>query len=307
MRLSTHYMYQHNIESLTKAMSSGNDIYTRLSAGQTLLKPSDDPAGASQAITWQNAFADISQYDTARTYAQDALGQEDNVLSSISTILTGSLSEKIVSGGNGTHSDQDRQTLATELKSIRESLRDLGNSSNSSGRHIFAGYKTGSEPFAEDGSYAGGDTPMVQNVGDSVEMQVGHTGQQLFMTGSDNDLLAAIDNAVEALNQPVTDDDGRVALQDVLDDVNRVVKKNVDNIGKIQSQVGTSLQQLESLGFSSDTQKITLQSRYQQTVGSDPDTMITLISQSKMSEFALSSSMTVFQTMQKMSLFNFVS
>ncbi|ROP58308.1 flagellar hook-associated protein 3 FlgL [Enterobacter sp. BIGb0383] len=307
MRLSTHYMFQHNIESMTKAMSSGNDIYSRLSAGQTLLTPSDDPAGASQAITYQKALADMSQYDTARTYAQDALGQEDNVLSSIANILTGSLSEKIVSGGNGTHSDQDRQALATELEGIRGNLRDLGNSRNSSGRYIFSGYKTGAEPFAKDGSYAGGDTPMTQKVGDSVEMQVGHTGQQLFMSGSDNDLLAAIDKAVTALNQPVADDDDRTALQSVLDSVNKVVKNSVDNIGKIQSQVGTNLQQLESLGFSSDAQKITLQSRYQQTVGSDPDTMITLISQSKMSEFALSSSMTVFQTMQKMTLFNFVS
>lgn len=307
MRISTYYMYQHNIDTLSQAMTSGNDIYTRLSAGQTLLKPSDDPAGASEAVSWQTALADMDQYDTARTYAQDALSQEDNTLSSITNLLTGNLSETIVAGGNGAYSDQDRQALATTLSGIRSSLRDLGNSRNSSGRYLFSGYKTGTEPFAQDGSYHGGDTAMTQKVSDSVTMQVGDTGQALFMSGSDDDLLASINKAIDALNKPVASDEDRQSLKETLDSVNKSVKNNIDNLGKIQAQVGTSLQQLESLGFSAATQKITLESRLQQTVGSDPDTQISLISQSKMAEFALSSSMTVFQTMQKMSLFNFVS
>lgn len=307
MRLSTLYLYQHNIDSLSSAMASGNAIYSRLSAGQTLLKPSDDPAGASQAVSWQTALADMDQYDTARTYAQDALGQEDTVLSSIASLLTGTLSETLVAGGNGAYSDADRQALATTLGGIRESLRDLGNSRNSSGRYLFSGYKTGTPPFAEDGSYQGGETAMTQQVGDSVTMQVGHTGQALFMSGSDDDLLGAIDRAIDALNRPVASEADRQALSETLDSVNQRVKHNIDNLGKIQAQVGTRLQQLESLGFSAATQKITLESRLQQTVGSDPDTQISLISQSKMAEFALSSSMTVFQTLQKMSLFNFVS
>lgn len=307
MRISTYYMYQHNIDTLSQAMTSGNNIYTRLSAGQTLLKPSDDPAGASEAVSWQTALADMDQYDTARTYAQDALSQEDNTLSSITNILTGNLSETIVAGGNGAYSDQDRQALATTLSGIRSSLRDLGNSRNSSGRYLFSGYKTGTEPFAQDGSYHGGDTAMTQKVSDSVTMQVGDTGQALFMSGTDDDLLASIDKAIDALNKPVASDEDRQSLKETLDSVNKSVKNNIDNLGKIQAQVGTSLQQLESLGFSAATQKITLESRLQQTVGSDPDTQISLISQSKMAEFALSSSMTVFQTMQKMSLFNFVS
>lgn len=305
MRYSTHYMYQHNIDSISKSMASGNDVNARLSAGQTLLTPADDPAGASQAVTLQNALSNISQYDTARTYAQNALGQEDNTLSTIQSVLTGNLSEKIVAGGNGSYSDQDRQALATELQSIRDSLIDSGNTRDSNGRYIFAGYKTGSEAFTEDGSYAGGDTPLTQNVGDNIEMQVGHTGQQLFMSGTPDDLLAAIDQAVDALNKPVTSDDDRQVLQNTLDSVNNIVKTNIDNIGKMQSQVGSNLQQIDALTLSSDTQKINVTARLQQALGSDSDTQISLITQSKMSEFALTSSMTVFQTMQKMSIFNF--
>ncbi|MEM6051526.1 flagellar hook-associated protein FlgL [Erwinia sp. P7711] len=305
MRFSTHYMYQRNIDSITKSIASGNNINARLAAGQTLLTPSDDPAGASQAVALQNTLAGMSQYDAARGYAQDALGQEDNSLSSIQSILTGNLSEKIIAAGNGTFSDQDRQALATELQGICSNLRDLGNSRDSNGRYIFAGYKTGSAPFKDDGSYVGGDTPLTQQVSDNIEMQVGHTGQQLFMSGTSDDLLSAIDRAVEALNKPVTSEEDRQTLNDTLDSVNITVKKNIDNIGKIQSEVGTNLQQLDSLSFSADAQKINVTARLQQAVGSDSDTQISLITQSKIAEFALTSSMTVFQAMQKISIFNF--
>ena len=150
----------------------------------------------------------------------------------------------------------------------------------------------------------GGDTAMTQVIADSTEMQVGHTGAAVFMSGTDDDLFAALDKAIAALKEPVADDSAREALQATLDSANISIKHNIDNLGKVQAQVGTSLQKIESLGYSSDANKINMVSRLQETVGSDPDSTITLISQSKMSEFALNASMMVFQTMQKMSLFN---
>ncbi|WP_392432571.1 flagellar hook-associated protein FlgL [Yersinia sp. HM-2024] len=304
MRLSTSYMYQRNIDNMSNATINYNDIYSRLAAGQILLKPSDNPAGTSQAIVYQNALSDMNQYDTARLYAQDSLGLEDNVLNSISNLLTKNLSEKIVAAGNDTYTDSDRQALAIELEGIRDSLIDLGNSKNSSGRYIFGGYQTGTEPFLKDGTYVGGDTAMTQTVGDSTVMQVGHTGNNVFMSGTDDDLFVALNKAIDALQQPIETDEDREALQATLDSVNRSLNNCIDNLGKIQAEVGTNLQQLDQLGASSDIQRITVESRYQQTIGSDSEAMISLITQSKMSEFALNSSMLVFQSMQKMSLFN---
>ncbi|EWG67293.1 Hook-filament junction protein [Enterobacter sp. DC4] len=306
MRLSTSYMYQHQIDNLSSAMSNYNDICSRLSAGQTLLKPSDDPNGASQAVNYQDALSRMSQYDTARKYAQDALGQEDNTLSSIGNIITTDLAAKIVSGGNQTYSDADRQALATELQGVRDNLMDLANTKNSDGRYIFAGYKTGAAPFQKDGTYVGGDTAMTQTVADSTEMAVGTTGSDVFMSGTSNDLFKALDNAIEALNRPIVDPSELKQLQEALDASNKAIHANIDNLGKVQAKVGTNMQQLETLGFSADSQNIQEQSRLQQTLGSDWDSMITVLSQSKMSEFALNSSMTVFQSMQQLSIFKFL-
>ncbi|MTD37466.1 flagellar hook-associated protein 3 [Erwinia sp. CPCC 100877] len=306
MRLSTNFMYQSNIESLSNAMVKGNDIYTRLAAGKMLLTPSDDPSAASQAVTLQNSLARADQYATARTFAQDKLGQENNALTAISNLMTNNLAEKIVAGGNGAYSDADREALATELQGIRDNLMDIGNSKDSNGRYIFSGYKTNTQPFAEDGTYMGGDIAMSQTVADSTEMKVGHTGSDVFMSGTDDDIIAQLDRAISALKQPIETDEDREALQKTLDEVNVSIKKGVDNMGRIQAEVGTSLQQLETLGFSADTHRIALETRLQDTVGSDSNSMVTMVAASKMSEFSLSASMMVFQSMQSMSLFNMV-
>ena len=304
MRISSLYMFQRQISNLSTSMANGNVIQARLAYGQILLKPSDDPSGASQAVIYQSSLAKMEQYETARQYAQDTLGQQDNVLNSIGSLLTRNLAEKIVAGGNGAYSDEDRAALSKELEGIRNNLMDLANSRNSNGRYIFAGYNTGSEPFAKDGTYLGGTTAIVQKVADSTEMQVTHTGNEIFLSGTSDDLFVALDSAIAALQEPIAGDEDREELQATLDRVNVSVKKNIDNLGKVQAMVGTNLQQLETLGTSADTLKIDIESRLQETLGADVDSFVTLSVQSKMTEFALTSSFMVFQSMQKMSIFN---
>lgn len=306
MRLSTYYMYQHNLDGFSRGINNHNAIYERLSAQRNVLRPSDDPAATSQAVALQEGLAKAAQYDTARQQVRAALQLEDDKLSAVGNLLTQNLSEKIVAAGNGALSDSDRQALATEIQAIRDNLRDIGNTRDSSGRYIFAGYSSAQQPFDENGQYLGHATAMTRPVSDSSEMACGHTGSKLFMSGSSDDLLAQLDKAVAALNQPVGDDSDREALRLTLDDVNRSIKNGIDNLGKIQAEVGTSLQQLDSLDLSAATQTIDLETRLQETVGADYDTLIGMIGQSKMSEFALNSSMMVFQNMQKMSIFTMV-
>jgi flagellar hook-associated protein 3 FlgL len=65
--------------------------------------------------------------------------------------------EKIVYAGNGTLSDDDRASLATDLQGIRDQLMNLANSTDGNGRYIFAGYKTEAAPFdSTTGDYNGG-------------------------------------------------------------------------------------------------------------------------------------------------------
>lgn len=310
MRYTTYYSFQHNIGGLNNAMNLGNDINNRVSAGKMLIKPSDDPAGASMAITQQSAIASITQYSTARLYAQNKVALEDQTLTSVSNILTGNLKSKIVAAGDQTYSDEDRQALAKELEGIRDNLLDLANTKDSRGNYIFSGYKTDTKPFDDSGAYAGGTTAIMQKVSDTTDIQVSHTGDEVFMSGTSDDLFGALDKAITALNTPISGssdpDQAREDLQTALDGANNANNHVISNIGKIQAEVGVNLQQIDALNTSADTQMINLQSDYEQTVGSDPNTVITMVAKSQMAQFSLSASMMVFQTMQGMNLFNMI-
>lgn len=66
----------------------------------------------------------------------------------------------------------------------------------------------------------------------------------------------------------------------------------------------TNLQQLDALDMSGDVMINDTITKVQTAIGADYSTMTSLIMDSKMSEFALNASMMVFQSMQKMNLFN---
>ena len=126
MRLSTLFQYQNNLNSFSRGVSAGNEIYNRLASNKSVLTPSDDPAAAAQAVLLQDALAQIGRFDSARQSARAALELEDHTLGSIGNVLTKNLTEKLVQAGNDGVSDADRAALATELEGIRNSLRDLG-------------------------------------------------------------------------------------------------------------------------------------------------------------------------------------
>lgn len=304
MRLSSNFLCQQNIKSMNDAMTRFYNVENQLSAGRTVLRPSDDPAAASQAISLQSALSSLDQYDTARMYAQDALSLEDNTLSSISNILCTNLTEKIVAGGDGALSDEARQDLAKELQGIKDSLLDLANTKNSSGNYIFSGYATSTAPFDEKGDYQGSDTALTQDVADSTTMAVGHTGSSLFMSGTSDDIFKALDKAITALNTPVASDADRDALNKALDEANISIKHGIDNLGKIQAEVGTNLQQIDLLNTTAATKRIQLSDSLSETLGEDPETWTQLYSTSQAAKFSMQTSMDVFKAMQQSSIFS---
>ena len=152
MRISTQMMYQQNMRGITNSQAEWMKFGEQMSTGKRVISPSDDPIAASQAVVLSQAQAQNSQYTLARTFATQKVSLEENVLSQVTTAIQAA-QEKIVYAGNGTLSDDDRASLATDLQGIRDQLMNLANSTDGNGRYIFGGYKTESAPFAQaDGS-----------------------------------------------------------------------------------------------------------------------------------------------------------
>lgn len=296
MRLSTLYMYKQTAESMSNRVSTNNDIYMRLSAGKSLLRASDDPQGATDAVKYQDALAKLELYSSVRSGARRDMEHEENILSSVGDIITTTLTEKIVAAKSDTYSDEDRAALGKELAGIRATLFDFANARDSQGRYVFSGYHTDTPPFDAAGNYVGGSEARKQTVADNTEMVVGRLGDAVF-----GDLFAHLDKAVAELgNTPIDKDE----LEKALSAASLAVGTGIERLGQAQAELGTNLQQLDSLDLSGDNLINDAIIKVQNAIGADYGTMTSLIMDSKMSEFALNASMLVFQSMQKMNLFN---
>ncbi len=151
---------------------------------------------------------------------------EDKRVERVNAAIT-SAKEKLVNAGNGTLSDDDRLSLASDLQGIRDQLMNLANSADGNGRYIFAGYKTEAPPFdSVTGDYNGGTQAISQQVDTARNMVISHTGQQIFesITSNAKELLRAavmarricskiLDSAISALKVPVDNDSAAAEVQ----------------------------------------------------------------------------------------------
>ncbi len=317
MRISTQMMYEQNMRGVTNAQSEWLRYGEQMSTGKRVNRPSDDPIAASQAVVLSQAQAQNSQYALARTFATQKISLEENVLTQVTTAIQ-SAQEKIVYAGNGTLSDDDRASLATDLQGIRDQILNLANSTDGNGRYIFAGYKTEAAPYTDTAgtvTYGGGDKAVTQNVDAARTMVIGHTGDQVFnhitsnakpeptaedgtTPDSETDLFKMLDTAIAALNKPaaeLTDTE-----KDAIDKTNRGLNNSLNNVLTVRAELGTQLSELDKLDSLGSDRALGQSQQMSSLVDVDWNATI---SSYTMQQAALQASYKAFTDMQGMSLF----
>ncbi|MEO3989042.1 flagellar hook-associated protein FlgL [Pseudocitrobacter cyperus] len=307
MRVSTLMMYQQNMRGITSSQSEWLKYGEQMSTGKRVNRASDDPVAASQAVVLSQAQAQNTQFATARTFATQRVSMEENTLAQVTTAIQ-SAQEKIVYAGNGTLSDDDRASLATDLQGIRDQLLNLANSQDGNGRYIFAGYKTDAAPFTDDGKYVGGSENVAQQVDSSRSMVIGHTGDKIFDSltsnakpDTDSNLFTMLDSAIAALNTPVSDDEAtQETASAAIDKTNRGLSNALNNVLSVRAELGTQLNELEKLDALGDDRALSQTQQMSNLVDVDWNETI---SNYVMQQTALQASYKAFSDMQGMSLF----
>ncbi|GAA3540331.1 flagellar hook-associated protein FlgL [Zobellella aerophila] len=183
MRISTLTMFERNASSMNRQQSEFLKVGQQFASGKRVLNPSDDPQAASRAVGVSQAKAVTQQYMDARITARNALSQEENVLNSIGDAIT-SAKTLMVQAANGTLSDADRGSVASELRSIYETIFGQANATDGNGRYLFGGYQDNSPPFVKGAggtvSYEGDLNTREQRVDASRLMPVGDNGNTIF-------------------------------------------------------------------------------------------------------------------------------
>ncbi|MFC0180428.1 flagellar hook-associated protein FlgL [Thorsellia kenyensis] len=284
--ISTSMMYQQQTNIINSSNQKWLSAGLSLSTMKRVVNPSDDALAASQAVRLQQSLGLNAQYSTARSFAQSSIALSENVMQNVNTNLI-EIKTTIVNAGNGTMSDEDREILANKLEGLKSELLGLANTRDGLGNYIFSGFKTDTVPFVEDASgvivYQGGDTPISQKVEAQRELNVSFLGDDIFVgmpsnpieepdgtPSGVNGVFDTLDKLIAVLKTPTTAGQPAFdALGDALATANRGITNAIENIGRVQTEMGLSLRELDNLDDLGAQQKLAGQERISDLVDLD--------------------------------------
>ncbi|MDT0593793.1 flagellar hook-associated protein FlgL [Glaciecola petra] len=262
MRVTTNLIFNQNLRAINSSQGNLSDIQTQLASGKKLLRPSDDPVGASQVIRLTEEIDKISQYQRNNDLVTNALELQETTLRSINDVVNRAR-VLTVQSGNGILSAPDKIALGAEIEQLRNQLVDLMNSQNASGEYIFSGYQSGQQAFEFNPSasnnrisFVGDDGTNIIQLSDSVSIQSTSSGKSLFedvqarLNFSLPNVSGAVVENYQIKNQGSFDQFHRENF-DPVNDANNAFRFTIVSANEIQvSNIGTG-QILDSLVFES--------------------------------------------------------
>ena len=168
---------------------------SRLSTGQRVSAPSDDPPAAASILLLQAATQANAQERLNAEDGQAWVNGTDNQLQQAAAILQRVRDLAVEAGSNVSPSTST--AIATEITSIRDQLVAIANSQQQ-GRGLFSGFAGGAAVTRVAGAWTyTGDTGAIQRrVGDQNQLTVNVTGDQVFgfSAGAGQDVFTMLDN-----------------------------------------------------------------------------------------------------------------
>lgn len=236
MRVSTGQLQQVMMDGLQRGAVDFSRINQQMASGKRILKPSDDPLGTVQLMSLKKEQANLQQYDANIESSRRHLGSAETYITSISDTLL-RLRDLTLEAGNGAYGQSERQALASEMQSLKETLMDTANSKGSNGKYLFSGSEVNKAPVSDPDPVAGtyqyqGDNAVRQvSVSSGVQVPTNVDIEQVFFNGGD-DFFQGLDAFIKELE---TSPDG-------VSDGMKVM------LGKIDTSMDSNLELLTDVG-----------------------------------------------------------
>ena len=183
MRISTNQFYMSGLNSILDQQSGLNRTQGQIATGLRVVNPSDDPIASISIINLEQEIALTNRYIANGDQATANLNVEETTLQTVTDILQRTR-ELILSGGNATYGDAERNSLAVEMNELLGQLVGLANFKNSSGDYLFSGHKINVAPFTESasGAYVYNGDQGVRNIqiSSSSQIEMNDSGYDVF-------------------------------------------------------------------------------------------------------------------------------
>ncbi len=182
--------------NLTRNSNTLNQLYVKTSTGVEVAKPSDNPSLVRAIVSDRKAIIAGEQYIENCQNIQNSLSTAETYIDSVVELLDRA-SEIAVATANDTLSQIDRNTYASEVEQLQDTLLDLANA-QVDGKYIFAGYDDDNIPFSGDPVvYNGTSDHQMLPISAGITMGKNITGEELFI--SPVDLFATLDDLHTAI------------------------------------------------------------------------------------------------------------
>jgi flagellar hook-associated protein 3 FlgL len=199
IRVTEGSLSRHSLYGLQNASSRLDTLQAKMSSGNQITKPSDNPAGTVQALKLRASLSRMGQYTTNQNFAQGWLSMADSAYSS-SVKQVQAARTLVVQGLNaGAMDPTAASALADQVDAIRSSLLATANTTYN-GRPIFAGTSASPVAYDSSGTYVGDSGAITRTIGENASIQVNQTGPSAFgAAGSDVfSLLSSVSTALRS-------------------------------------------------------------------------------------------------------------
>ena len=229
MRVANKSIYdsvRYNLGSISEELNKANEIAT---TGKSINNLSDDPVGLTQSLNIRSALSNIEQMGRNISYGNSWLTASESALTNVQNIIsdTKALCVQMASGTIG--SDQ-RASAAVSVQNMLNEIVSLANT-DVAGNYIFAGSKTDTIPFEQDGTYYGDSNAFTIKISKNSTIEIGSAGDAVF-----GKVFNTLDDLKAALQ---SNDVG--GIQDAMDKLDT----HFDDISGKISDVGSKMNRME--------------------------------------------------------------
>jgi flagellar hook-associated protein 3 FlgL len=185
MRVSTTQIFRNGIDSIQQNQVELSRTQQQLASGRRILSPSDDPAGAVQALQLRSSVDKVEQYQRNADMLTQRLQLSETTVGSVVSGLQ-RVRELALQGNDATQTAESRRYIAGEIRQALGELQQLANSKDANGEYIFAGLSSFTQPFV---AGAGGQVEFQGDQGQRSlqisavrQVPVGDSGFDVFMS-----------------------------------------------------------------------------------------------------------------------------
>lgn len=183
MRVTNNLIYGQSSRAISQANEKILNVQEKIAAQTDIVKPSDNPVGASQVLLYQADTHKLQLFDDAMKMATSNLEYQEVALDSLNDALD-EVRTLFIQAQNDINTQADIDALAQEISMITETMAELMNARSADGSYIFAGTDSLGPPFVlnSNGRYewTGNEGQKFAQISETMKIPVTDSGKKLF-------------------------------------------------------------------------------------------------------------------------------